>query len=142
MLAQWLYGQPLREDDNDPEDDLRHLADLYNVACVAERDCGVRDNELVDACLDGIRQCLAQKGKKLHNPIASLEYVLTENGECTGRAFVLRQLVYGECGTDGRTNAWLEQYCAVLEDYDEEVVRLICMEFAKKACEQSRNTTH
>jgi len=140
MLAQWLYGQPLCEDNDDPEDDLAHLADIYNVACVADKYYGVRDSELIDACLDAIGKCLAQKDKVLHDPISNLEYVLTQNDKYGGSAFVLRQLVYGECGTDGRTKAWLEGYCDGSGNSDEEAVILICKEFAKKACELSQNS--
>jgi len=53
----------------------------------------------------------------------------------------LNQLVYGECATDGRSKAWLEQYCKGDKLYHKtEVVQLICLEFAKKACQQSQNS--
>jgi archaellum biogenesis ATPase FlaH len=61
-------------------------------------------------CLGALKQILAQKSKTLHNPIKKLEIVLLKHDDYSGKAVVLRQLVYGECASDGRTMAWLDQY--------------------------------
>jgi hypothetical protein len=139
MLAQWLYGQPLRENNDDTNYDLVYLSELYDLACDADEESGNQDNGLVEACLDAIKQCLTQKTNTLSDPIEDLEHILVRDDQSPGKAVILRQLVYGACATDGRTQARLEQYCASGHDHMEDVVTMVCLEFAKKACEQSQN---
>ena len=141
MFVRWLYGQPLGLKSEDYTDNLWILTSLYDVACKAERESGIMDNEFVNACLEAIQRCLTQKSKILYHPILALSNVLVENDKYPGKAVVLNQLVYGECATDGRSKAWLEQYCKGDKLYHKtEVVQLICLEFAKKACQQSQNS--
>lgn len=137
MLARWLYGQPLRATNDNPEDDLEALELLYDFACDMAEESEMRYCELVNACLDAIKYYLTQKAKTLDDPIENLEAVLVKNERFPGKAVILRQLVYGECATDGRTKIWLEQYCAHGHEDAADIAKLICMEFAKKACEQS-----
>ena len=141
MLSRWLYGQPLRKIHDCPEGDLTYLADLYDLPCDAGEDSGNQDNGLLAACIDAIKQCLTEKDKTLYDPIQNLESLLVRRDKYPGKAVVLRELVYGECATDGRTKSWLEQYCAYGHEDAEEIAKLICMEFAKKACEQSQKNS-
>jgi hypothetical protein len=140
MLARWLYGQPLCVNKDDPEDDLDRLAELHKLACTAEEESGVRDSQLFDACINAIEQCLVQKSKELNDPIELLKNVLLANDKFPGKDAILRQLVYGECATDGRTMAWLEEFCDPNYNYDTEIVKMICLELAAKACAQSHKS--
>lgn len=136
MFVQWLYGKPLCAGNNDPEGDLGSLVDLYDLAFVAGKTDDAIDDELVDASLNAIIRCLAQNNRALRNPIQALESALLQNVKFPGRAAVLEQLVYGECAANGRTKTWLSRSCQ--HDWHKtEVVRIICMEFAKKACERN-----
>jgi len=118
---------------------LGSVIEIYNLACVAEDVSGTRDHELVDACLHALNDILTQNTKTLRDPIRSLERVLLRDDKYPGRAAILKQLVYGECATDGRTKAWLDQYCTSGPScYNAEVVTMICMEFAKKAGKQEQ----
>lgn len=137
MLTRWLYGQPLCENHNNPEGDLEALVFLYGFVCDTEEESDTQKDELVDACVDAIRQCLSQKTKTLRNPIDVLELLLAREDVCLGKAVVLKELVYGECGTDGRTKIWLERFCGPGKEHDSraEIAEMVCLEFAKKACE-------
>jgi hypothetical protein len=141
MLAQWLYGQPLRENDNYADEDLTYLAELYDLACDAEEENGDQINGLVEACVDAAEQCLVQKTKTLSDPIKNLEHILVKDDQFSGNAVILRQLVYGESTTDGRTKKWLEDYFAREHEDGEEIGQLICMEFAKKTCDQNQHVS-
>lgn len=118
MLARWLYGQPLCEDDDEPNDDLPYLAELYGFVCDAEEETDTRTKELADSCVDAIRKCLAQTKEVLHDPIGKIEFLLVREDESPGKAVVLRELVYGECATDGRTELWLEHFCGPGRGYE------------------------
>lgn len=121
MLVRWLYGQQLCGDNDDPDSDLFHLVELYRLACDAGTEKGARIKELVDPCLDAIRKCLVQKSETLDNPIDTLEHVLLADDSQPGRAAILKELIYGECATDERTRAWLEEYCGS-EEHKTDVV--------------------
>ena len=54
MFVRWLYGQPLGLKSEDYTDNLWILTSLYDVACKAERESGIMDNEFVNACLEAI----------------------------------------------------------------------------------------
>jgi hypothetical protein len=141
MLAQWLYGQPLCENDNDADEDLIYLAELYDLACDTYEESGNQNNGLVEACVDAAEQCLVQKTKTLSDPIKNLEHILVRDDQFSGNAVILRQLVYGESTTDGRTKKWLEDYFAREHEDGEEIGQLICMEFAKKTCDQNQHVS-
>ena len=141
MLARWLYGHPLCVNNSNADKNLEPLAQLYDLACDANEEGSTQGTELVDACLDGIKQCLAQTSDEVYNPIEVLESLLVKGDKYPGRAVILRELVYGECATDGRTKLWLDQFCGPERghEYRTEIAEMVCMEFAKKACEQSQN---
>lgn len=63
-------------------------------------------------------KCLAQTKEVLHDPIGKIEFLLVREDESPGKAVVLRELVYGECATDGRTKLWLEQFCGPGRGYE------------------------
>lgn len=118
---------------------LHPLAELYVLACVAEKESGTRDDEPVSACLVAIKQALIEKSDIPFNAIDAFKSVLLEDEKYPGKAVILERLVYGECATDGRTKAWLERYCVPESEHRAEVAEMICLEFAKKACEQRQN---
>jgi len=141
-FARWLYGQPLCLNNLYPDRDLRDLAEIYHLNCVAEAESGTRDNECVDACLHAMKHILAQKSNfnELDNPIELLEKVFLADDKYPGRAFISNHLVHGECATDGRTMEWINDYC-LDKSHKAEVVQFICREFAKKACGQSQGSS-
>lgn len=143
MLARWLYGQPLFEANSEPDHDLSCLAELCELVCDVGEESSSRAKELTGTCVEAIRKCLAQTNNALRDPIDSLSLLLARYGEHTGKAVILRELVYGECATDGRTKLWLEQFCAPGRNhaYRKEIVEMVCLEFAKKACEQHQNSS-
>lgn len=63
MLAEWLYGQPLRVKIYYEPYDSHPLAELYDLACMAEKQGGTRDEEFVNACLDAIEQALTERSE-------------------------------------------------------------------------------
>jgi hypothetical protein len=143
MLARWLYGQPLCENGSNSDNDLNSLCQIYGFACDTQEEDGIRNKELIDACLDGIKHCFTQRSETLYNPIENLEFLLVEDKKFPGKTIILRQLVYGECASHGRTKTWLEQFCGPSRghEYRTEIAEMICMEFAKKACEQSQSSS-
>jgi hypothetical protein len=99
MFARWLYGHPLCGENDNPGHDadlLMHLTGLYDSACVAEERSGTRDNELIDACIGAVTQCLTQKSGIPRGPIEDPEGELLADDKYPGKAVILRQLVYGE----------------------------------------------
>lgn len=120
--------------------DTHPLAELYVLACTAEKQSGKRDEELMDACLGAIKQALTEKSEIPFNAIDAFEIVLLEDEKYPGKAVVLERLVYGGCATDGRTKAWLEEYCE-FDEHKTEIVQAICLELANKACGQSQNSS-
>lgn len=133
-LARWVYGQRMWDPGHFHDSDLKVVTEIYDISCYDEEDDSTWDTECMETCLEAMKQMLSQKRKTLNNPIMMLERVLQRDDDRPGSAVILEQLVYGACAADGRTKTWLDEYCKY-DKREAEVIELICLELAKKACE-------
>ena len=108
MWSRRLYGQPMWSEDDceDVDNDLYFMMGILDL-CGGGADGKGRNYEGLNACMDAIRDLMLNEP---HVPYDPINVLLDEQGDFEVMITLLAEsLVYGNCVTDGRTKAWLEE---------------------------------
>lgn len=130
LWSRWLYGRPMwtQEDCANVNDDLLALASIYKLCAgtVLFNDV-CKDLDALNACSDAIRQILFDEVHPLNNPLKVL-CVQLDRPDSGIFTMLVNWLVYGECGSNGKTKDWLHS----VEGKHPDFFKALSNEFAKK----------
>jgi hypothetical protein len=109
LWSGWLSGKPLwtSEDCTDVNKDLACLASM-DLLCAGNENGEGRDHKALNACSDAIRQILLQEAQSLSNPLQTLAKQI-DNPTSKIFTMLIDVLVYSNCASDGKTEAWLQE---------------------------------
>lgn len=132
LWSGWLYGRPmwsLAVCEN-VDLDLKGLTDIYNL-CAGDPGDDPMDFDVLNACVDAIRDVLLNEVHVPKDPLGTLGYIFA--GDPMSVKMLTESLVWGNCASDGRTRRWLEEAEESLFLESSDGFQALSMEFAKNA---------